>query len=903
MAALMALCKYEEPSESEKGHMQKCWNLEIPGILVCNPVVFLSSVFFLWTFVIISCVEPDYVREGMRFVAFDWITEVWTWLYIFSQDYWVVVLMYAAIYYGDLKLGNVKPDFSTATWFSMLFCCGVATGFFWYAVAEPVWHYKGSRNWNSLGGGGGNRDEDAMISMVYTIYHWGVHGWIPYTTMGAVLAIMTYRRGYPMTVRYCFTPLIGDMVYGWMGDFVDALSIITSIAGVCTSLGIGAMQINGGLQRLNHGFYRGVNYAIPNEPRYADPTCNGHGQFCDKVGDVQLEAYGIQRNVSTQILIVLIITCMATISVALGLGRGIKLVSQFVFACGCFLSLMVLLQGETYAQLDTMVQVTGHYIWYVMKLGFHTDVWERMGNKEMGLGGDETGTMGGSGFMAGWTLFYWGWWISWGPFVGTFIAKISRGRTLREFILATLFVPTIYCIFWFSVWGVEGIRLQRMADGSGLCSTSATPAKCGEFGAAGTCKNYAGAFTTDELKAAKIGWNPSCVLDPAHHDGFGKCQVSSFTHWAVLGDECIETTTWVTVPCKAADGTAGADPTAMSLSAFSDSGSMKFCKDKITTEAELNDMYNKFKAADQPECFKPLQEGVACISGQSGGDMMYDLLSSYGPRGFSDLLCAIALCTLALYFVTSSDSGSLVVDILSANGHPEPPLFQRVFWSFTEGATAIALLYSGVNSPSANASLKALQNASLITGLPYTFVIFWCCQALVILCAEETYKETDGAKGLDPNRKAFTTFILNIAGMKNHLVNFVAPGIAVGKTIAICGKWPFDSLGPGAVRGIWTTFFSMLYYCGIIVPWLGFITPNWMYVGLTLYIGFGVLLGLVRNGVRLRYDIGHGDLITDVLCGIFVPMFTISQFEVQMKEPVPDPAAVKEGASSNVETI
>ena len=160
-----------------------------------------------------------------------------------------------------------------------------------------------------------------------TYFHWGLHGWIPYTTMGAVLALMTYRRGFPMTIRYCFWPLIGEKCYGWMGDAIDILSIMTTIFGVCTSLGLGAMQLNAGLQRINHGFYQGVNYAIPNESKYATPTCGGAGSVC---GD-GMEAYGIQTNVPTQIIIIFFITCIATCSVITGLNRGIVNLSRVTY--------------------------------------------------------------------------------------------------------------------------------------------------------------------------------------------------------------------------------------------------------------------------------------------------------------------------------------------------------------------------------------------------------------------------------------------------------------------------------------------------------------------------------------------------------------------------------------------
>lgn len=151
------------------------------------------------------------------------------------------------------------------------------------------------------------------------------------------------------------------------------------------------------------------------------------------------------------------------------------------------------------------------------------------------------------------------------------------------------------------------------------------------------------------------------------------------------------------------------------------------------------------------------------------------------------------------------------------------------------------------------------------------------------------FKETGGQKGLDPDRKAFSKFLLNGELLAKHVKNTAVPGVVMGKTVAVCGKWPFNSFGDLATQAIWTTVFSALYYLSIIVPFFGFITPQWMIVGLVFYVGFGVLLGLVRNGVRVRYGILHGDIFTDLLCGIFAPMFTVSQVEAQMLEPVDQP--------------
>jgi len=230
--------------------------------------------------------------------------------------------------------------------------------------------------------------------------------------------------------------------------------------------------------------------------------------------------------------------------------------------------------------------------------------------------------------------------------------------------------------------------------------------------------------------------------------------------------------------------------------------------------------------------------------------------------------------------VTSSDSGSLVVDILSANGHPDPPMFQRIFWSFTEGATAVALLYSGVNSPDSGASLKALRSASIVCGLPYTFIIFWCAQSLILLCMEE-------GGDLDIERKSFNVFIFNARLSKKHIINTVAPGIAMGRTVAVCGGWPGAGFGLRAAQAGWTTVFMGLYWLAIVMLFCGLETYKWVLVGVVLYFGLGVVLGLARCGVRSRFRILHGDLFTDLMCGLFAPMFAVSQIEEQMASDLP----------------
>jgi len=229
---------------------------------------------------------------------------------------------------------------------------------------------------------------------------------------------------------------------------------------------------------------------------------------------------------------------------------------------------------------------------------------------------------------------------------------------------------------------------------------------------------------------------------------------------------------------------------------------------------------------------------------------------------------------LLMYFVTSSDSGSLVVDIISANGHTDPPVLQRIFWSFTEGATACALLAAGRNLPNSDGSLKALQSCSMVTGLPYTFILFWCAQSLVLLCQEES-----GVVSKD--RKAFNTFIFSISQPKQLLLNTVAPGIAMGNIIQTTGGWPFSSK-PAVARVFWTVFFQLAYVLVFVFLISAAALYQWCLVGLVAYLGFATLLGFLRTSVRNKYRVAHGDLMTDFICACFAPMFTLTQLQAHI---------------------
>jgi len=1046
--------------------MNKCWFIKVGNPTSCcrlkmNPVVTIVSAFLLWTMIILFIAMPDqmyhYLIQGK-----EWVADGWSWLYIVSQDIWIVLLIYIAVHpkYGKLKLGrdDEEPVFSDITWFSLLFTCGVAVGMFYY-VAEPMWHFKGyggARFVNNVNGHS-TPSEDAVHGMMVTWYHWGLHGWIPYTTVGALLGLMAYRRGFPLSMRFGFYPLIGDRVYGWIGDLIDILSIVTTVMGVCTSLGLGTMSINMGMQRLSQGFFRGTSESVPDDPINEFPTCAGTGnkywgyvKHCDEkwaipaggtehVKQYARESFGVQANITSQALIITVITLMATVSVVSGLKYGIKELARLGFTLSAFLLVFVLCTGDTVFQLNLTIQTFGYYIWYLPKIAFHTDAFELLGMGNMGrggFGGEGGRNAGNKMWMDMWTIFYWGWWISWAPFVGTFLAKISRGRTLRQFIVATLFAPSAYCFLWFGTVGGETILMQSLAQSSGLCGNAwlngggkgAPPGEgamkcnlspeeldkatgkckdkatmvadglitaedmphCGRGKCSGktlkqgycgkmlpTCDHYSATYSAEQKKILGIGYTPSCKLQAngeKHPVLSGVCKQFAWEHWVQKQDQCILQTTWVPVPCGA-----GADPTALDFSALAcGSGGhpgnptgkampaycQDPCKDKITKAMIDIDspgrMFNHFttgsveseaikdqgiyenlekefgpdetilvtdvwktdslagldaagkkqphlmarpdgsaspsiaskattlKRLNPPSCFIPVPNNQVCVWNQLTEDVLFDLIGSLTESSsMSVFLSIIALISLVIYFITSSDSGSLVVDILAANGEEEPPIPQRIFWAFTEGATAIALLYSGVNvvgpfGDPGQGGLRAIQAASIVMGLPYTFVLFWYSQALLQVCREE-------AGDLDAERPRFKMFLMGAprsdkvalgAGIGMLFKNLIAPGFSPAVQEAT-RSWPLGSLTNGR---IWQVALQILWILSFALAISGVTAYALFTMSGGIYFIFAGWMSLVRREIRKQWGIPRGDFFTDLMWTCIAFPFVLTQLEIQMKE-------------------
>merc|ERR1712232_428271 len=601
--------------------------------------------------------------------------------------------------------------------------------------------------------------------------------------------------------------------------------------------------------------------------------------------------------------------------------------------------------------------------------------------------------------------FYWGWWISWGPFVGTFLAKISRGRTIRQFVLATLVVPSLYCFLWFGCVGGEVLKQQTLADGSGVCGAwlngggPATSAYCNlddkELGNDGKCKNatglqaaglidiaggdepncgrracsgstlkkglcgkmlptcdhYSATLSVKQKQRLKKGYSPSCKLNQQGPQWLaGECMKFAWKHWEQKQDECVEITTWVDVPCG------GNDPTALKAADLAcktgDPGNapdrcQDKCKDKITKDMVDPDradrLYNHFSAGSvesdaakeqriwermtekhspdedieeleitnaagnkekykmwvdvpgksgkrlqSPPCFVPAPASQFCGWNQKTEDVLFDLIGSLvHDRAFADFIAVIALAALVIYFITSSDSGSLVVDIMAANGEEEPPIPQRIFWALTEGATAIALLYSGKNvkgpfGDPGEGGLRALQAASIIMGLPYTFMLFWYSQALVQVCREE------GGE-LDVNRPRFAMFLIDIPrsgkvpvkqGIAVLLRNTFAPAFSPAVKV-VTQSWPFGTITKGLM---WQLVLLFLFLLSIVCCFLGLLEFGAFTMGVSCYFGFAGWVSLIRREIRTQWGIPRGDLITDFMWSVWAPMFVLTQLEVQMEQ-------------------
>src|SRR6056300_1503640 len=499
-----------------------------------NPPVFFGSLIVLLSLISTTIIIGEPVEDLFRRVQAN-ISDAAGWFFILLANLLMFFLIYLAFSkFGKIRLGGVdaKPDFSRISWFSMLFSAGLGIGLLFYGVAEPIYHFNDNPfvdNTDAIAA--------AKSAMGITFYHYGIQACSIYTVVALALAFFTFNLKLPLTIRSIFYPLLGNKIYGRWGDLIDIISVIATVVGLATSLGMGAQQVNAGMEYL----------------------------------------FGIEYSRIAQIVIIAVITVFATGSLLAGLDKGIRRLSEVNMGLAIVLLAFVIVIGPTAYLMEGFVQNIGYYIDNFFKLGMWTESY--------------SGVHDNSDWQNNWTVFYYAWWIAWSPFVGIFIARVSKGRTIREFIIGVLLVPTILTFLWMSIFG-----------GSAL-------------------------------------------------------------YFELLGDHSIT--------------------------------------------AAVND--------NLPTAFFKLLEKFPLVSISSG----------------------LSILLVASFFVTSSDSGSMVVDTLTSGGRHDAPKIQKIFWAAMEGATAsVLLLYGG---------LTALQSATTITGLAFALILV----VMVIsfyLSLEEYYNKEFGKK-------------------------------------------------------------------------------------------------------------------------------------------------------------
>jgi choline/glycine/proline betaine transport protein len=494
-----------------------------------NPPVFFISAGLILAFSLLGAVFPE--RAGKVFSAVQaGIVQDFGWFYIAAvAGFLLFVLFLMFSRYGNVRLGpdESEPEYSYISWFAMLFSAGMGIGLIFFGVAEPIQHYASPPVIP------GKTVEAAREAMVLTFFHWGLHAWAIYIVVGLALAYFAFRRGLPLTIRSALYPLIGHRINGPIGHAIDIFAVLGTMFGVATSLGLGVLQVAAGL---------------------------GH-------------VAGLPQTTPVLLVLIAVITGMATTSVVLGLDKGIRRLSELNIVLAVALLLFVLCTGSTIFLLQATVQNIGAYLGAVVPRTFRMYAYEP------------------NPWLGNWTLFYWGWWIAWSPFVGMFIARISKGRTIREFITGVLLVPVFFTFVWMTVFGNTAIALDM----------------------AGT---------------APIAQVVSDNLPVALFATLEQLPIASITSW-------------------------------------------------------------------------------------------------------------LAILLIVTFFVTSADSGALVIDMITSGAADSPPVWQRIFWAVSAGIVAAVLLVAG--------GLQALQTAAIASALPFAVVMIFICYGLLRALQNEA---TDSASDL-----------------------------------------------------------------------------------------------------------------------------------------------------------
>ena len=492
----------------------------------------LASKGMIAAFVVFTALNVD-LAGGLYSSVRGWIESTLNWYYITA----LTVTLFACFYlmfsrYGRIRLGgdDSRPEFRNFSWFAMLFSAGVGIGILFFGVAEPVFYFDNSAGFGypnnpfaDLAGATAMNEQRGVDAMRVTFFHWGFHAWGVYVIVGLSLAYFGYRRNLPLTFRSALYPIIGNKIYGPIGHAVDLLAIFGTVFGVATSLGLGVQQMSTGLNHL----------------------------------------FGIDSGLTTQMILILVISIIATLSAVSGVGNGIRIISEWNIYLSIVLLAYFMFGGPFQWLMGFFVTSFGDYLWNAIPMGF------QIFNSE-----------GASAWQGGWTIFYWGWWISWAPFVGMFIARISRGRTIREFMVGVMFVPTTISFFWLCMFGGNAIYLELQAMAQG--------------GTAGIAETV-------------MAWNP---VDKALYVTIDQISNIEWLRWS---------------------------------------------------------------------------------------------------------MAALATFLLASWFITSSDSGTLVITTMLSMGDDNPPRKFRIIWGMGEGLVAAVLLAAG--------GLKALQTASIAAALPVSVIL------------------------------------------------------------------------------------------------------------------------------------------------------------------------------------
>ena len=496
-----------------------------------HPAMGIASKGMVAAFVVFTALNVEFANTIYSAVR-GWVESALNWYYISA----LVIMVFVCLYlmcsrHGAIKLGDddSKPEFSNFSWFAMLFSAGVGIGLLFFGIAEPMFYFDNTEPWGYPNNPFADRElvtemneERAALAMRVTYFHWGFHGWAVYVMVGLCLAYFGFRKKLPLTLRSALHPVIGDRIYGPIGHAVDLLAVFGTVFGVATSLGLGVSQMATGLNFL----------------------------------------FGVDPGTTTQVILIAVISLVATLSAVSGVGNGIRIISEWNIWLSVVLLAYFLFGGPFQWLMGFFVTTVGDYLWNVIPMGFQTF------NEE-----------GASAWQGGWTIFYWGWWISWAPFVGMFIARISRGRTIREFMLGVMFVPTTIAFFWLCIFGGNAMYLELTAEGG-----------AGTAGIAQLIRD----------------WNLPAAL-------YGTIERMTDVQWL----------NWI--------------------------------------------------------------------------------------------MAALATFLLATWFITSSDSGTLVITTMLSMGDDDPPQRFRIVWGLGEGFVAAVLLLAG--------GLKALQTASIAAALPVSVIM------------------------------------------------------------------------------------------------------------------------------------------------------------------------------------